>query len=134
MAEEKRNLCAQIPISLHSRVRQEQEASGQTLSEYMTQLITEFFQMKEGNQNMNHNMKTIAFQVPAELFEEFKAYLQRNNFKQKEFFLGCIQSALRKSETQMRRPALNRNRRRRIKRNNSTKTRRRSSGGVCFFR
>ena len=62
MAEEKRNLCAQIPISLHSRVRQEQEASGQTLSEYMTQLITDFFQMKEGNQNMNHDMKTIAFQ------------------------------------------------------------------------
>ena len=60
----------------------------------MTQLITEFFQMKEGNQNMNHDMKTIAFQVPVELFEEFKAYLQRNNFKQKEFFLGCIQSAL----------------------------------------
>ena len=78
MAEEKRNLCAQIPISLHSRVRQEQEASGQTLSEYMTQLITDFFQMKEGNQNMNHDMKTIAFQVPVELFEEFKAYLQRN--------------------------------------------------------
>ena len=74
MAEEKRNLCAQIPISLHSRVRQEQEASGQTLSEYMTQLITDFFQMKEGNQNMNHDMKTIAFQVPVELFEEFKAY------------------------------------------------------------
>lgn len=60
----------------------------------MTQLITEFYQMKEGYQNMNLNMKTIAFQVPVELFEEFKAYLQRNNFKQKEFFLGCIQSAL----------------------------------------
>lgn len=57
MAEEKRNLCAQIPISLHSRVRQEQEASGQTLSEYMTQLITDFFQMKEGNQNMNHDIQ-----------------------------------------------------------------------------
>ena len=94
MAEEKRNLCAQIPISLHSRVRQEQEASGQTLSEYMTQLITDFFQMKEGNQNMNHDMKTIAFQVPVELFEEFKAYLQRNSLKQKEFFLACIQRAL----------------------------------------
>ena len=83
-----------MSLRLHSRVRQEQEASGQTLSEYMTQLITDFFQMKEGNQNMNHDMKTIAFQVPVELFEEFKAYLQRNNFKQKEFFLGCIQSAL----------------------------------------
>ena len=94
MAEEKRNLCAQIPISLHSRVRQEQEASGQTLSEYMTHLITEFYRMREENQTMNVDTKTVAFQVPVELFEEFKAYLQRNNFKQKEFFLGCIQSAL----------------------------------------
>ena len=43
---------------------------------------------------MNLNTKTIAFQVPVELFEEFKAYLQKNHLKQKEFFLGCIQSAL----------------------------------------
>ena len=95
MGEEKRNLCAQIPISLHSRVRQEQEASGQTLSEYMTQLITNYFHMKEENQgNMNAETRTVAFQVPPELFEEFKAYLQRNHLKQKEFFLACIQRAL----------------------------------------
>ena len=94
MAEEKRNLCAQIPISLHSRVRQEQEASGQTLSEYMTQLITNYYHMKEDNQNMNTETRTVAFQVPPELFEEFKAYLQRNHIKQKEFFLACIQRAL----------------------------------------
>lgn len=94
MAEEKRNLCAQIPISLHSRVRQEQEASGQTLSEYMTQLITELYHMKENQGNMNTETRTVAFQVPPELFEEFKAYLQRNHIKQKEFFLACIQRAL----------------------------------------
>ena len=83
---------------------------------------------------MNLNMKTIAFQVPVELFEEFKAYLQRNNFKQRNSSWAVSRVPWRRSETQMRRPALNRNRRRRIKRNNSTKTRRRSSGGVCFFR
>ena len=94
MAEEKRNLCAQISISLHSRVRQEQEASGQTLSEYMTQLITEFYHMKENQGNMNIETKTVAFQVPSELFEAFKAYLQRNGLKQREFFLACIQRAL----------------------------------------
>ena len=94
MAEEKRNLCAQVPISLHSRVRQEQEASGQTLSEYMTQLITSYYHMKEDHQNMNTETRTVAFQVPPELFEEFKAYLQRNSLKQKEFFLACIQRAL----------------------------------------
>ena len=94
MTEEKRNLCAQVPISLHSRVRQEQEASGQTLSEYMTQLITEFYRIREEGKNMNTETKTVAFQVPSELFEEFKAYLQRNDLKQKEFFLACIQRAL----------------------------------------
>ena len=94
MAEEKRNLCAQIPISLHSRVRQEQEASGQTLSEYMTRLITEFYLMKENQGNMNTDTRTVAFQVPPELFEAFKAYLQRNHLKQKDFFLACIQRAL----------------------------------------
>lgn len=94
MAEERRNLCAQVPIALHSRVRQEQEASGKTLSEYMTNLITEFYQMKEENQTMNVDTKTVAFQVPVELFEEFKAYLRRSKQTQKDFFLSCIQRAL----------------------------------------
>lgn len=94
MSEEKRNLCAQIPISLHSRIRQEQEASGQTLSAYMTQLITNYYQMKEDKENMNTETRTVAFQVPPELFEAFKAYLQRHGMKQKEFFLACIQRAL----------------------------------------
>lgn len=94
MAEETRNLCAQIPSALHARVRQEQEKAGRTLSEYMTQLIAEFYQMKEENQNMNVDTKTIAFQIPVELFEEFKSYLQRNHLKQKEFFMICIQRAL----------------------------------------
>ena len=59
MAEETRNLCAQIPSALHARVRQEQEKAGRTLSEYMTQLIAEFYQMKEENQNMNVDTKTV---------------------------------------------------------------------------
>ena len=32
MAEETRNLCAQIPASLHAQVREQQEASGKTLA------------------------------------------------------------------------------------------------------
>ena len=60
----------------------------------MTQLITEFYHMKENQGNMNTETRTVAFQVPPELFEEFKAYLQRNHIKQKEFFLACIQQAL----------------------------------------
>ena len=38
MAEKTKNLCAQIPEDLHNRVREEQEHSGQTLSQYVTWL------------------------------------------------------------------------------------------------
>lgn len=44
MEEKTRNLCAQIPESLHARVRQEQEALGQTLGQYMTELITKYYE------------------------------------------------------------------------------------------
>ena len=33
--EATRNLCAQIPVSLHDRVREERESLGQSLSEYV---------------------------------------------------------------------------------------------------
>ncbi|WP_300347420.1 hypothetical protein [uncultured Oscillibacter sp.] len=43
---------------------------------------------------MKGNQRTVAFQVPAELFERFKEYLKRNGIKQNAFFLNCIQKAL----------------------------------------
>lgn len=94
MAETTKNLCAQLPIELHTQVRERREASGQTLSQYMTWLITEFYEL-EGKQKMNDSEKrTVAFQVPVELFEQFKEYLKKNNIKQNAFFLDCIQKAL----------------------------------------
>lgn len=42
------------------------------------------------------NVRTVAFQVPTELFEQLKAYLKRNGIKQIAFFLDCIRQALAK--------------------------------------
>lgn len=36
--EKKENLCAPIPLSLHQRLRAEQEQRGQTLSDYITDI------------------------------------------------------------------------------------------------
>lgn len=94
MEQEKKNLCAQLPLTLHSQVRERQEASGKTLSEYMTWLITTFYQTEEEKQMTNSETRTVAFQVPADLFEQFKAYLERHQIKQKAFFLDCIQRAI----------------------------------------
>ena len=45
MAGKTRNLCAEIPLELHTKVRQRQAESGETLSRYMTALITKFYEM-----------------------------------------------------------------------------------------
>ena len=95
MAEEMKNLCAMIPVDLHAKVRAQQEASGKNLGQYMTWLITQFYEYeKGGNASMADNKRTVAFQVPADLFEQFKAYLEKHNIKQNAFFLDCIQRAL----------------------------------------
>ena len=93
MAENIKNLCAQIPESLHAKVRERQGTSGQTLNQYMTWLITTFFE-QEGKPAMKENQRTVAFQVSTELFEQFKDYLKRHGIKQNAFFLDCIQRAL----------------------------------------
>ena len=96
--ENTKNLCAQIPESLHARVRSEQEQSGQTLSQYVTTLITEYYNQKEGK-TMCGNW-TMAFQIPEELFQRIKRYLDSESertgkkLSQREFVLGLIQQAL----------------------------------------
>lgn len=93
MAEKTKNLCAQIPESLHTKVREKQEESGKSLSEYMTNLITQFFEM-EGKTLAKGDTRTVAFQVDNELFERFKEYLKATGIKQNAFFLDCIHRAL----------------------------------------
>lgn len=95
-AEKTKNLCAQIPESLHTQVRQRQEKSGKSLSEYMTDLIKKFFEMEE-KKMAKSDTRTVAFQVDAELFERFKEYLKANGIKQSAFFIDCIQKALGES-------------------------------------
>ncbi len=46
------------------------------------------------------NMRTLAFQVPEELFHKIKDYLQRNNVTQKEFVIGLIETEIERDLTQ----------------------------------
>ena len=96
---DKKNLCAMIPADFHAHVRQEQERSGQTLSEYVEQLIQNYYNMKE-NTKMTGDMRTMAIQLPEELFERLKAYLKKNNLKQKQFIIGLIEDALEEDKAE----------------------------------
>ena len=95
--EANRNLCAQVPISLHAKVLEEKTALGQSLSEYVTQILKEHF---EGGKTVMTNTKTFAFQIPEELDLRIKNYLaaeKKSTGKkicQKGFVVGLIQRAL----------------------------------------
>ena len=52
MADTK-NLCAQIPLTLHDRVCTEKDQAGLTTAQYITNLLTGYYQMKENGGNMN---------------------------------------------------------------------------------
>ena len=94
MQENVKNLCAPIPAGLHARVREEQEVSGKTLGQYMAWLIQTFYDNQKEETTMSGDKRTVAFQVPGELFEKFKDYLQEKGIKQNAFFLDCIHRAL----------------------------------------
>ena len=44
---ERKSLCAQLPIALYNQVTEAREALGMTTNEYVTRLITEYFQLKK---------------------------------------------------------------------------------------
>ena len=106
MAQTK-NLCAQISLDLHQKICEAREQAGLTTAQYITNLITEYFEMKEngGNQIMtNNNTRTMAFQIDETLFQRIKAHLERETARtghkltQRDFVLGLIETALEEAE------------------------------------
>ena len=95
--ETRKNLCAMLPVALHARVRQEQEKAGMTLGEYVEALITEYYDWKDGK-IMTGEMRTLAAQIPAELFDRLDRYLKERGIKKKDFLVDIITRALETAE------------------------------------
>ena len=90
--EGKKNLCAMISTDLHRKIMAEKEQLElNTLAEYVERIFTEHF---EGGQISMKAERTLAVQIPAELFERLKEYLAARNLKQKQFLIQLIENAL----------------------------------------
>ena len=72
--EQKKNLCAQIPLSLHTQVSEAREAAGQTTSEYITNLLIEYYNLKKdgGNLELNDQLRAVA-EEKQEILERMQA-------------------------------------------------------------
>ena len=68
-----------------------------TLAESVERIFTEHF---EGGQISMKAERTLAVQIPAELFERLKEYLAARNLKQKQFLIQLIENALDDTEAE----------------------------------
>ena len=92
MAEEKKGITVKIDADLHAEVKAYVESQGLTMAEFVSKALDDELHPKmtiTGGTTME-KMRTMAFQVPEELFQKIKDYLNRNHMTQKDFVLGLI--------------------------------------------
>lgn len=75
--EQTKGLSCQIPESLHARVTAERVAANQSLSEYITGLLTNYYE--NGGKKDMAQTRTMAFQISEDLFQRIKDYLAHEN-------------------------------------------------------
>ena len=99
--EGKKGLTVQLPLDLHAEVKQYVESNNMTMAEFVIQALNDELHPKyqEKEENNMANMRTLAFQVPEDLFQRIKDYLRRNNMTQKEFVIGLIESEIERDLT-----------------------------------
>ena len=93
---EKKGITVKIDADLHAQVRQYIEANGITMAEFVSKALDDELHPKMNIKEEKYmgNMRTMAFQVPEDLFQQIKDYLERHNMTQKQFVLGLIQDEL----------------------------------------
>ncbi len=99
---EKKGITVKIDTELHAEVRQYLESHEMTMAEFVTLALQDELHPKlniQEDKTMG-NMRTLAFQVPEELFHKIKDYLQRNNMTQKDFVIGLIETEIERDLTQ----------------------------------
>lgn len=89
---EKKGITVRIDADLHAKVSQYLRDHSMTMAEFVSLALDDELhpknQMKEGNTMAN--TRTIAVQVPEDLFQRIKDYLQRNNMTQRQFLIGLM--------------------------------------------
>ena len=100
--ENKKGITVKIDSALHAQVREYLDAHNMTMAEFVTQALDNELHpkndMEEGAKM--EKTRTLAIQIPEELFQRVKDYLQRNNMTQRQFLIGLIEDELDREMTE----------------------------------
>ena len=100
MADEKKGITVKIDASLHAEIREFIESNGMTMAEFVSQALYNELHPKIQPQEVK-NMgptRTMAFQMPEDMFQRLKDYLHRHGITQKEFVLGLVEAEIKRDE------------------------------------
>ena len=97
----KKGITVKVAAELHAEVSEYVRSHGMTMSEFVAQALDNELHPKitEKEGNDMGNTRTVAFQVPEELFQRIKDYLNRNHMTQKQFLLGLIERELDREQS-----------------------------------
>ncbi|MDL2232322.1 hypothetical protein LJC63_01910 [Ruminococcaceae bacterium OttesenSCG-928-L11] len=87
--EETRGITVKVAASLHSRAKQETEASEQTMSQFIEAVLQYYFDRGD-EKSMSGNKRTLAFQVSEEFFTEVQDYIRAHKMKLKDFGITAM--------------------------------------------
>ena len=97
----KKGITVKVAAELHAEVSEYVRSHGMTMSEFVAKALDNELHPKTSEKegyNMA-NTRTVAFQVPEELFQRIKDYLNRNHMTQKQFLLGLIERELDREQS-----------------------------------
>ncbi|MBR6968537.1 MAG: hypothetical protein IKH78_08390 [Ruminococcus sp.] len=100
MADEKKGITVKIDASLHAEIREFIESNGMTMADFVSQALYNELHPKIQPQEVK-NMgptRTMAFQMPEDMFQRLKDYLHRHGITQKEFVLGLVEAEIKRDE------------------------------------
>ena len=100
MANETKGITVKIDAELHAEIKKYLEENNMTMAEFITHAVDDELHPKYNAQEENkvEKMRTLAFQVPEDLFQRIKGYLARTGMSQKNFVIGLIEEELDRDE------------------------------------
>ena len=91
---EMKGITVKVDAQLHAQVKEYIEAHGMTMGEFVSKALDSELHPQQMRGGVNMANRTIAFQVPEEMFDRIKDYLNRHHMTQRQFFLDLIQAEL----------------------------------------
>lgn len=91
---EMKGITVKVDAQLHAQVKEYIEAHGMTMGEFVSKALDSELHPPQMRGGVNMANRTLAFQVPEELFDRIKDYLNRHHMTQRQFVLGLIEAEL----------------------------------------